>query len=376
VRIEEAHMTIQVNRDGLAPHLEQFTFESAGDRFEQDFGRYVLDEFPNCQRFWQVFVVPLTQRMTSSPDDNPDWIRFREGLPESLEDIAMAHYSMFFNLFCAHLHAEAQELYSFEDVYVRLATACDLADAVVEKWYAMLVRCRGAESKILTKLSRIEFMEIAANIYDKEYADIYKHYLSKGRFYRFEVPRARHLLQEYLGNEDWWAEFERERQRIRTYRNRIVHNVRIGRILEAGDTYLVPKPECIGEYRTWRDVEKVAGDSDLKKRDFAMMWDQAPTDIFRIESLLNTVWDRLIEDFLKEFYCEERSALRESFDIEFSDEGTLLTTSEALTRLSSGRASHISIRGSGIEHPNTRGSADVSDGWGAGMATAYENEEG
>lgn len=315
-------MSIQVNEKELASYLEQFSHESHGDRFEQDYGHLVRGEFPNCERFWQVFVVPLTQRMTSSRDDNPDWIRFRQDLENSrrLEDIAMAHYSMFFNLFCAHLHAGTQELYSFEDVYVRLASAYDLADAVLEEWYAVLVECGGEDSKILTRMTRRDFMEIAGDIYDKEYADIYDHYLSKGRFYRFEVPKGRYLLHEYLGDEDWWADFEYQRNEvIRRYRNRIVHDLRIARILESGDTYWVPKPECIGKYKTWREVEDMVDDPDVRERDFAKMWDQAPSDICRVENLLNTVWDKLITDFLEEFYSPDRDALRQMFDIKFLD---------------------------------------------------------
>jgi hypothetical protein len=316
-------MAIQVDGARLEASLRKFTFQAHGDRFERQFGHYVVRRFPNCEGFWQVFVVPLTQRITS-PRDNPDWIRFREGPDNRLEDMAMAHYSMFFHLAYAHLHCDAPRESSFEDIYVHLVSACDLASRILGNWYLILLECRGARSAVFEDLSREDFLQRAGAWYDDYYEDTRKYYLSKGRTRAIRLVTEKDLLREYLGENQHWPDYRHQTDLIRTYRNVIVHDIRLGRIIPRdaeADDYLVPKPEQIqkGRYRSWREVAEVADDQTIVSQHFGERYKLARASLSDLECVLNGVWDKLIEDLVEEFYSSERAALREKFDIELTD---------------------------------------------------------
>lgn len=75
-------MKLQVNQKGLEEYLSQVTFQSNGDRYEREFGYFLTKKFPNCERFWRVFVVPLTRRMHGHPDRIVEDIRFRQSINE------------------------------------------------------------------------------------------------------------------------------------------------------------------------------------------------------------------------------------------------------------------------------------------------------
>ena len=126
---------MDVDPDAFDRLLSQTSFASNGDGNEQKYARYLSETFPNCERFWQVFVVPLTGRIEGGPEKLIPNIRFRQSVKPALEDIASAHYSMFMHLAYAHVHLEREAVPSFlEAIYVHLASACDLAETVLGKW--------------------------------------------------------------------------------------------------------------------------------------------------------------------------------------------------------------------------------------------------
>src|SRR5437867_10844183 len=74
--------------------LEQFRIENRhGDRTENDLWAVVADDFPNYERFWRLYITPLTRRIEPNRT-GPHWIRIR---PEAkrFEQMAMRHYSTF-----------------------------------------------------------------------------------------------------------------------------------------------------------------------------------------------------------------------------------------------------------------------------------------
>ena len=102
-------------------------------------------------------------------------------------------------------------------------------------------------------------------------------------------------------------------QSIRQFRNVVVHDVQIGSLQDGNGNKLIPMPKTIGKYRTWREVFSVAGDVEIINRDFRPMKQQMENDIIELETILNEIWELIIQAFLSEFYSTERKTLRDMY---------------------------------------------------------------
>ena len=312
---------MKINPRDLSRFLEQASFQSSGDMYEQNYGHYLSERFPNCQRFWRVFIVPLTRRMDGYPNEFTSNIKFRQSIAPKLEDIASAHYSMFVNLIYAHQHLEIQMVSSVGDTYVHLASACDLAESVLEEWYLLLLMCRGGKSHLLQELSRDECLEIAGEWYDGNYQHFREYYLSRGKSPPIRLLSVRdNLLKEYFGNSKERKNYARHSQSIREFRNVIVHDVQVGKIADLDGTTLVPRPTAIRNYRSWRQVAAAVSDQNVIRKDFVEPYQQSKKDMETLESLMDRLWSKMLDDFEEEFYSVERAPLREMFGMEFSSD--------------------------------------------------------
>src|SRR5689334_19136474 len=99
-------MKIQTDAITFREYLNRMSFQANGDLYEQRYGHFLSEHFPNCERFWRIFIAPLTQRMNGYPNNVTGGIGFRSPISTELEDICIAHYSLFINLAYAHLHLE------------------------------------------------------------------------------------------------------------------------------------------------------------------------------------------------------------------------------------------------------------------------------
>ncbi len=321
--LQEIHQEIRppVHPKSFQEFLNRVSFQEHGDEYERDFGHYVSENFPNCEIFWRMFVVPITKRVNGYPNGVIRDINFRQSIHEDLMNIASAHYSMFFHLICAHQHLETKILSSLEDFYTHLVSVCDLAEKVIVNWHLLVLKCRGEMSPVFQELKLEQFLKLAEKWYNKSYPGAYEHYLKKGKFSSMALPQGTDLIKEYFSQE---AEILKEyntftKHTLRPFRNIIVHDVKVGRIIVGDDKVaLIPKPQKIGNYKTWRKVEAVAGDKAIIKRDFVEQCQQSKEDLSRVEELINVLWNKIINDFEKEFYSQERTVLRELFNVVFS----------------------------------------------------------
>jgi hypothetical protein len=306
-------------------YLQHVSYKEHGDSYEQEYGHFLTDHFPNCERFWRIFVIPFTERINGYPTSIAPGLSVRARIAPQIEEIASAHYSMFLNIVFAHLHLENKTQSSFEDIYTHLGSVCDLAEIVIEKWHFLYLALQGKETIVFQGLSRDKFLEKAGKLYDDKYHDWYQYYLKKGKSPPINLISRNDILVEYLGEESQSRkEYIAQSQAIRQMRNAIVHDVKIARVIKKDGLMLVPKPTAIPNYRSWQKVAAVANDQDRIRKDFAEQYQQAEEDIGILESKLNSVWDSLIHDFLSEFYSTHRKSLREMFDIEFSTTGPVV----------------------------------------------------
>lgn len=315
-------MKVNVDKLILDKLLRASSFQLNGDINEKRFGQYVVSRFPNCELFWKLFVVPLTERLSGYPQLLTDNIRPRKGVAVDLENIANINYSIFLNIVYAHIHLQVNLPCSLENFYVHLASVCDLAETFLEKWFFLILKCRGDECVILQKITREEFLSLAGTWYDGNYLTLYENYFSKGKILPIRIPSRKDIIKElferYLMNEDLRKEYIKFSQCIKEYRNVIVHDVQVGS-LSIGGTMFVPKPQVIKKYKTWRQVFAVKDRSTIMN-DFRPKEEQMEADITHLEIILNKIWDLIIKEFSSEFYRRDRLILRDMYGFVLLDE--------------------------------------------------------
>ena len=303
--------------------LRHASFQSDGDSYEQQYGGLVVPRFPNCELFWKLFVVPLTERISDYPNGLTYNIRPRQGVDAELENIANTNYTTFLNLIYAHIHLNSDMISSLENFYSHLGSVCDLVESFLERWFFLLMRCRGDESEILQQLTREDFLNIAGDWYDKNYSTLYEYYYSKGKSLPIRIPSRKNIIKElfkkYLKNDELRKKYIRFSQSIREFRNVVVHDVQIGRLNINGETY-IPKAQVIKEYRTWREVFSAINKPGVIAQDFQLKKTQMESDINELETILNTIWELIIYEFLSEFYTHDRHFLRDLYALTLTDD--------------------------------------------------------
>ncbi len=167
----------------------------------------------------------------------------------------------------------------------------------------------------------MKFSNLAGDWYDKKYATLFEHYISKGKSPTLRLPTREHLVKEFFENyfkqTAAWKEYAEHSRSIREFRNVIVHDVQVGRLIVNGTDVFIPKPTAIQKYRTWRDVTAVFGDIERIKRDFSSSQQQQKSDLEKLEIIANRLWEIVLNELESEFYSQERETLREMYQIEF-----------------------------------------------------------
>ena len=133
--------------------------------------------------------------------------------------------------------------------------------------------------------------------------------MNKGKSPPLKLPGRENVLDEYFGNGNEWKKYKRFSQSIREYRNAIVHNVQIGRIISQGNVPLVPKKEKIQKYKMFWDVISSAGNIQKLRKDFISMKEQMVLDIGQLEIILNDLWEKPIKDLDRMIFGERNSTI-------------------------------------------------------------------
>lgn len=196
--------------------LDRLDLSKHGDRHEREFWPLLSEKFPSYEVLWRRVVVPMTFRVDQKAAmENPKkWIRLRPGLPVKYEEMAMAHYSVFYFLGRA-MKRVTEDLKVYEhpdDVFFLLHTVSDNF-----KWFMKAMNSIGSDN--------------GCNIFDRSMVASF--------------PKG-------------FAPFEE----IRDYRDVLLHNPVIGRASDLDNIYL-PK---------W-DAEKSKSPLERAKQ----LWSRAET---------------------------------------------------------------------------------------------------
>jgi hypothetical protein len=186
--------------------------------------------------------------------------------------------------------------------------------------HLLVLLCRDQSSTLLCKLPRDEFLGLAAEWYDESYSQVYQHYLSKGKGMPFNLPSRKSLLREYLGQGDQgWKRYQSFAQPLRAYRNFMVHDVALGEVRVGNGLRLVPKKQRLSEYKKLDQVFAAAHDPERLKRDFVTPEEQMVADFIELQSVLNMVWERPIQDLTKLLYEDRNETILKKYNIELPD---------------------------------------------------------
>lgn len=315
--------TINTNESDLKAYLAKYSFAGNGDIFEQSKHLFANNSCPNIEEFWQQFVVPLTNRMESN--SSRSGVRFRDGLDPLLEYICSANYSLFVHLVSASDASADWNPLSLDTVFTRLASACDVFEALSIKFHILISECSGVPSKVVEGMSIDEFVEAAKEFWHDKYPTLKKYYVDIGsKVPQLFIPTGESILKEFFAKAPSRKEYIRTAQLIRSFRNAIVHDVRVGTLKGDANWPLAPKPEKVSDYRQWSQVERVAGNSDLIGKDFCDVRELCNEYITRLTNAINNLYEYIVKRFKEEFYSSERSALRDVFGIHFSFDGAAL----------------------------------------------------
>lgn len=111
---------------GNYDELETFMLKDHGDRWEREWGHLIATDFPAYAVFWRRYIVPLTNRISATPSRSErEWTRLRPEVSERLEQMTMAHYSVFYYLARAANRISASDPPFPEDVFALLDASGD-----------------------------------------------------------------------------------------------------------------------------------------------------------------------------------------------------------------------------------------------------------
>jgi hypothetical protein len=287
--------------------IKKTYFANDGDYYEKSYWPLLKDRFPNCEDYWRHFVVPITKRMEANVTDQRKRTLPREHVSEDILDLASLHYSIFMHLVCGYDHVMNPRLSSFEDFYSHLAAACDLAEDFLLGAQLLALECTGGRAGVSQLAKREDPQKLAEDRYESQPV--------RGSPAPMALPGRQGVLDEYFGGSDDWREYKLHTRKVREYRDAILRNIQIGRVIVAGDIVLVPRKEHIQDYRKWPSVFLAAEDPNRLQSHFIDMKEQMILDTETLEVMLNKLWHRPISDMKKLFFDDKNAVILGKYQI-------------------------------------------------------------
>ena len=287
--------------------IKKTYFANDGDYYEKSYWPLLKDRFPNCEDYWRHFVVPITKRMEANVTDQRRRTLPREHVSEDILDLASLHYSMFMHLVCGYDHVMNPRLSSFEDFYSHLAAACDLAEDFLLGAYLLAIECTGGRAGVSQLANREDSLKLAEDRYESQPV--------RGNLAPMALPGRQSALDEYFGGADDWREYKLHTKKVREYRDAILRNIQIGRVIVLGEMVLVPRKEHIQDYRKWPSVFAAAEDPTRLQSHFIDMKEQMILDTETLEVMLNKLWHRPISDMKRLFFDDKNAVILGKYQI-------------------------------------------------------------
>ncbi len=286
--------------------IKKTYFANDGDYYEKSYWPLLKEKFPHCEDYWRHFVVTMTKRMEATVTDQRKRTLPRQHISQDIVDLASLHYSMFMNLVCAYEHMMNPRLSSFEDFYTHLAAACDLAEDFLFGTRLVVLECTGGRGAVPQVAKKEDFQKLAEEQNDSQ----------PGRGNAAPTaPNRQGILDDYFAGSDEWRDYKVYSRKVRDYRDAIIRNYQIGRVLVVGDITLVPRKERIQDYRKWPSALLAAEDTNKVQSHFIDMKEQMLLDIETLEVMLNRLWERPISDMKRLFFDDKNAVILGKYQI-------------------------------------------------------------
>lgn len=316
---------MEINYKKIEEIINLSSYKANGSITEKDNGYLLADLFPNSEIFWKNFIVPFTNRIDDSIADEAKLIESRDDVSVELYDIGSFHYTIFHNFLYAYAalyHSQRQASY-FENFYTHLVTICDCAEEFLILVHRLVLECTQTESELLQNLSEIGFLEICRKWYTKNYSKLHELYLAKGKYKPISIPtRPIMLLEEYFDNSTEWQNYFAFSKVLKQYRNVIVHHYTIAFFIGSDGIHYVPRKDKISEYKRWKDLDKAKYDTAKLQTDFISRDFQMEQDLHELQSILQKLWKKPIEDMTKLFHIDKNDVLFKKYNIILTQNGT------------------------------------------------------
>jgi hypothetical protein len=310
-------MALEMSKTELKEIVERFSYAKNGDNNERQYAHGINEEFPNSEKFWKLFIVPLTKRIESTGDGEA--IRVRPEVSDELQELASYHYSIFLNLIYAKDCLLKRQLGYFENFYTHLSSVFDLTEEFLNQAYSLANLSSGIIHTPIPKHDKSKFLELAGLFYDKEYDKAYEHYFRIGKVTPLRIIKAENSLIKYFNDSKEWKRYSSFSIRLKGFRNKVVHNIQqASRIID--DKVLVPKTNFISDYKSWKDVFN-ASSVDVEKK-FIEKDTQMKENLKELLEILNDLWKKPITDFSSLLYSGDNKTLSDFYGISIQNEPT------------------------------------------------------
>jgi len=240
---------------------------------------FVQNKFPNYEKFWQQFVVPRRRKGS---------IHHKGELPMIEKELIMLHYSIFRHLFFIYVDLDSlRNFEDFENKYIRLASVLD----IVEEFLIKLLILKGKLDLADEFLSRFSKEELH---FDIEKA---KEAIEKGKNYTLRLLSKIEIIKAILKDNERVREFEKFANKVREYRNQLIHSwPRFHIYTPAG--ILIIRKELVNDktFREWANVlEEMENNPSFVKNNFIPIKGFIQNDADHLCVILNDIWEIVLE---------------------------------------------------------------------------------
>ena len=170
---------ITLSNQDLQERIDKITWQNSGDGFERRFYSITQTKFPLLERYWQLFVVPSTNRILSNGKE----IRQPNAISERIATIGNHNYVIFQHIIKCSFLIESNDYFAVDDFYTHLVGVYDNFEQLIEKLnFLLLDYQKGVEPNFLKKLTKKDFLDIFDNFYEIQYQKLFDDYKTKNRF--------------------------------------------------------------------------------------------------------------------------------------------------------------------------------------------------
>lgn len=271
--------------------MTKWKLSKDGDDFERKYWPVIQPYFPNYEVFWSEFIVPMTYR-NYLPKDHPFYIHPKKNVDVDLQNISMAHYTIFRCLLVANEFIQFKKSESTECIYAdrldliysNFGTVIDMVSSIFFFLAKLQVRF-GIRKSIIRKKTLEELNQILEQFFRREYDTRIQAFEKTKRPVSINIHAMPDFIFDIIGVTSETKSFTTFSQRVRTIRNAAIHNPIIGTIHENQ----FPKLDKLKKYYFWGELFYNLDSNDFVDKEVMFV-----EDFKQLSMHLNSLWDELI----------------------------------------------------------------------------------